>query len=134
MNKRAKQPEFIAYEGRKFIIEWYHDAAGKSQALAFAESMDESDQRKLAVLLKALGDVGKINNKEKFRNEGNKIHAFKPKPHRCLSFFFTGGQVIITNAFTKNRDKLPATEKERALKYMQDYEQRVEQGTYYEHA
>jgi len=38
-----------------------------------------------------------------------------------------------TNAFTKKQDKLPATEKERALKAMQDYEQRVKTGTYYEH-
>jgi hypothetical protein len=37
-----------------------------------------------------------------------------------------------TNAFTKKQDKLPATEKERALKAMQDYEQRVKTGTYYE--
>jgi phage-related protein len=56
-----------------------------------------------------------------------------PKPHRFLSFFFTGGKVIVTNAFTKKQDKLPATEKERALKAMQDYEQRVKTGTYYEH-
>jgi hypothetical protein len=50
-----------------------------------------------------------------------------------LSYFFTGGKVIVTNAFTKKQDKLPATEKERALKAMQDYEQRVKTGTYYEH-
>lgn len=133
MTKQGKQPEYIAYEGKKFTIEWYHDASGKSQALDFAESMDESDQRKLAVLLSALGDIGQIHNKEKFRNEGDKIYAFKPKPHRFLSFFFAGGKVIITNAFTKKQDKLPTTEKERALKLMQDYEQRVKKGTYYDH-
>jgi hypothetical protein len=132
MRQLEKHSEFIAYEGQKFTIEWYHDASGKSQAFDFAESMVESEQRKLAVLFKALGDIGKIQNKEKFRNEGNKIHAFKPKPHRFLSFFFTGGKVIVTNAFTKKQDKLPATEKERALKAMQDYEQRVKTGTYYE--
>ena len=98
----------------------------------FVESIEESDQRKLAVLLSALGDIGHIHNKEKFRHEGDQIYAFKPKPHRFLSFFFAGRKVIITNAFTKKQDKLPIPEKERALKCMQDYEQRVKKRTYYE--
>jgi len=62
---------------------------------------------------------------------GDKIYAFKPKPHRFLAFFFTGGKVIITNAFAKKSDKLPPGEKDRALRCMQDYEQRVKAGSYY---
>ena len=131
MKKQGKQPEYIAYGGSKFTIEWYHDVSGYSQALDFAESLGDADKRKLAILLSALGDIGQIHNKEKFRNEGDKIYAFKPKPNRFLSFFFTGGKVIITNAFTKKKDKLPAGEKERALKCMEDYEKRVKAGSYY---
>jgi hypothetical protein len=123
--------QYIAYEGKKFTIEWYLDPAGYSQALAFVESLDDADKRKLAMLFAALGDIGKIHNKEKFRYEGDKIFAFKPKPHRFLSFFFEGSKVIITNAFTKKRNKLSPAEKERALKCMQDYEQRVQAGKYY---
>ncbi len=132
MTKARKAPEYIAYDGGKFTIEWYHDAAGYSQALDFAESLNDADKRKLAVLLSALGDIGQIHNKEKFRYEGDKIYAFKPQPHRFLSFFFSSGKVIITNAFTKKQNKLPAGEKARALRCRRDYENRVKAGSYYD--
>jgi hypothetical protein len=129
MNRSSQS--HIAYEGRKFTIEWYYDASGYSQARAFAEAIDDAEKRKLAVLLAALADIGKIHNKERFRYEGDKIYAFKPKPHRFLCFFFEGGKVIITNAFTKKKDKLPPGEKKLALKCLKDYEQRVKAGSYY---
>lgn len=93
--------------------------------------MDEDDRSKLAALLKALGDLGQVRNKQKFRYEGDKIYAFKPRLHRFLAFFFAGGKVIGTNAFTKKRDKLPPGEKERARKRMKDDEERVKEGSYY---
>src|ERR1700730_18682487 len=130
--ERQKQPrETIAYQGNAFTIEWYYDESGFSQALEYAEGLEDADWRKLAALLIVLGDLGQLRNKEKFRYEGDKIYAFKPKPHRFLSFFFKGSKVIITNAFTKKKDKLPPGEKEKALKAMKNYEQRVETGSYY---
>jgi len=132
VTKQIKQPEYVAYGGRKFTVEWYHDTAGYSQALDFADSLNDADKRKLAVLLSTLGDMGQIHNKEKFRYEGDKIYAFKPQPHRFLSFFFSDSRVIITNAFTKKQNKLPAGEKARALKCRQDYENRVNAGSYYD--
>jgi len=82
-------------------------------------------------LLVMIGDMGQIRNKEKFRNEDDKIYAFKPKPHRFLCFFVEGRKIIITNAFTKNQQKLPSGEKSKALKCMQDYQDRIKKGTYY---
>jgi len=129
---KDKQPrEIIAYQGRQFTIEWYCDERGFSQALQYAEELDDADRQKLAGLLMVMGDIGRLRNKEKFRYEGDKIYAFKPKPHRFLAFFFAGHKVIITNAFSKKKDKLPQGEKERALKCMKDYEQRVKAGRYY---
>ena len=42
-------------------------------------------------------------------------------------FFFSGSKVIVTNAFHKKTNKLPAGEKQRALKCKEDYEIRVNQ-------
>jgi hypothetical protein len=78
-----------------------------------------------------MGDRGVINNITKFRNEGNGIYAFKPQPDRFLCFFYKGKKVVITNAFVKKQDKLPVSEKERALHRKQNYEKRIEEGTYY---
>src|ERR1700731_4677387 len=113
--------ETVAYQGKEFIIEWYYDARGVSQALEYAEALAAADRKKLAALLMALGDIGQLRNKEKFRYEGDKIYALKPKPHRFLAFFFAGGKMIITNAFAKKSAKLPPGEKARALKCMKDY-------------
>ena len=68
----------------------------------------------------------------KFNIEGDKVFAFKPQPDRFLCFFFAGRKVIITNAFHKKTQKLPAREKDRALSAITDYEQRVKQGVYYD--
>ncbi len=131
MAKERPRREIVAYAGRKFTIEWYYDDRGYSQALEYAEALTDSDRRKLAGLLMVVGDIGQLRNKQKFRHEGDQIYAFKPKPHRFLAFFFEGGKIIITNAFTKKSDKLPPGEKDLAMRCKRDYELRVHAGTYY---
>src|SRR5579872_6775500 len=93
--------EYVAFEGSKFIIEWYFDCEGKSIALDYFESLDDLNQMKLLGLFELMGNTGEIRNKEKFRYEDDKIYAFKPQPHQFLCFFFTGYKIIVTNAFHK---------------------------------
>lgn len=124
--------EYVAYKGIHFIIEWYYSPNGESQALAYYQSLNTGDRIKVLKLFKMMGDVGKILDETKFRNEGDKVYAFKPQPHRFLSFFVEGKKIIVTNAFWKKQDKLPKGEKDRALSCMQSYKQRVKEGTYYE--
>lgn len=131
-NEQKQRPEYIAFEGEEFTIEWYFDNKGKSISLDYLESLDEKEQAKLFELMKLIGNAGIIKNKTKFRNEGEKIYAFKPQPHRFLCFFFEGQKIIVTNGFHKKTDKLPKSEKERALKIKNDYEARVKRGNYYE--
>ncbi len=126
-----KKRELIVYQGGYFTIEWYYDENGNSQALDFFNKMSIGDQDKLLYLIKRIGDNGKISDKTKFRNEGDKIFAFKPKPNRFLCFFTVGKKIIITNAFFKNMDKLPKTEKDRAEKCRTEYLKRVKGGMYY---
>lgn len=57
-----------------------------------------------------MGEQGKIFDETKFRNEGDKIYAFKPQPDRYLCFFFQGKKIIVTNAFIK---KLKNSHKEK---------------------
>lgn len=123
--------EYIIYEGSSFTIEWYFDAGGISEAKTYFDALQEGQQVKFLTLVKLLGDVGKIFNKQKFNNEGDKIFAFKPQPDRFLCFFQKGQKVIVTNAFHKKQQKLPKGEKEKALKIMGDYEKRVKAGGYY---
>ena len=123
--------EYAIYEGAVFTIEWYHSSNGKSQALEYFESLDDRQQDRFLSLVRLMGEVGKIFNTQKFNHEGEGIYAFKPQPDRFLCFFFTGKKIIVTNAFKKKMQKLPAREKVKALKARNDYETRVESGGYY---
>lgn len=124
--------EFIAYKGMKFIIEWYYNCQGKSNAYDFYCRLSMQEKIKLLRLFKRIGDDGKIKDKTKFNYEGNQIFAFKPQPQRFLCFFYEGKKIIVTNGFDKKQQKLPKNEKNRALPNKKDYEHRVIIGQYYE--
>ncbi len=123
---------YIAYKGQSFVIEWYFNEAGESQALEYFFKLSDLQQDRTLYLFKRMGDFGKINNKTQFRYEGDEIFAFKPQPDRFLCFFVKGRRIVVTNAFLKKGDKLPREEKKRALKYREDYLTRIEEGNYYE--
>ncbi len=124
--------EYIAYLGEKYTIEWYYNSRGKSSALEYYQSLSADERIKVLQLFKRMGDAGKIKDTTKFNNEGDRLYAFKPKPDRFLCFFYIGKKIIVTNAFRKKQPKLPKPEKDRALKFKNDYEIRVKQGDYYE--
>lgn len=127
-----KLTEYIAYKGSKFTIEWYFNDQGKSIALEYFNSLTLARKKKLEHLWRLMGDFGEIQNIEKFRNEGDSIYVFKPKPDRFFCFFVTGAKIIITNAYEKKSDKLSSSEKSRALRSLSDYESRIKKGIYYE--
>lgn len=124
--------EYVAYEGPCFTIEWFYNEQGVSQALEYFNGLNDAQKRKVLMLFKRIGDFGRISDITKFRNEGDKIFAFKPQPDRFLSFFYTGKKIIVANAFRKKSQKLPEEEKERAQCAMQNYTERVLKDAYYE--
>jgi phage-related protein len=124
--------EFIAYQGDTLTVEWFFDENGNSDSLDYFESLSDTQKRKTLMLFKRMGDFGKISDITKFRNEGDKVFAFKPQPERFLSFFYTGKKIVITNGFRKKSQKLPEKEKNLALQRMNSYDSRVNSGDYYE--
>ena len=118
----------VIYDGLKFTLEWYYDKDGKSVAYDYFKESTEEIQDKFLILVKKMGDFGKIYDKTKFRNEGDGIYAFKPQPDRYLSFFTDGKKIIITNGFKKKTDKLPKNEKDLSIRYRQDYLERKTGG------
>ena len=116
------------YSGTEFALEWYYDRNGRSVAEEYYLESSEDLQRKFLVLVKRMGDRGKIFDKTKFRHEGDGIYVFKPQPDRYLSFFADGKKIIITNGFRKKTDKLPKNEKDLAERYRQDYLERKSGG------
>ena len=111
----------VVYIGERFTVEWYYDDIGYSQAYEYFLRTSDMQKRKFFILIKRIAEFGRISDITKFRNEGNEIYAFKPQPDRYLSFFIKGRKIIITNGFIKKSDKLPNNEKEKAIKYRNDY-------------
>src|SRR5580700_1555129 len=93
--------KYVIATGEEFTIEWYYKPNGRSPAREYFESLPADRQRKLGSLLIVMAQTGEIQNIEKFRNEGDKIFAFKPQPDRFLCFFFIGSKIIVTNGFEK---------------------------------
>ena len=124
--------EFIAYQGKKFTIEWYFDEREKSASSEYFESLPPRRKIKILHLFRLLGDTGKILNIQKFRYEGDQIYAFKLSPDRFLCFFFEKSKVVVTNAYEKKTTKMPAREKQRASKAKDDYLKRYKGGVYYD--
>lgn len=124
--------EYQIYQGSAFCVEWYFDHKQKSQSLIYYSKLSIDERIQFLKLVKRIGDAGQIKDKTKFRNEGDKIYAFKPHPDRYLCFFVSNKKIIVTNAFRKKTDKLPKSEKDKALKYKNDYLKRTKSGDYYE--
>jgi phage-related protein len=118
----------VIYSGEKFTLEWYFDKNGKSVAYDYFLEISREQRRKFLALVKRMGDFGQILDITKFRNEGDGIYAFKPQPDRYLSFFTVNKKIIVTNGFKKKTEKLPENEKALAIKYRQDYLERISGG------
>jgi phage-related protein len=118
----------VIYNGSRYIVEWYYDKNGNSAGYDYFLETTQEQKRKFLVLVKRMGDFGKIFDKTKFRNEGEGIFAFKPQPDRYLSFFTDNKKIIVLNGFVKRTDKLPKNEKELALRLRQDYYDRKTGG------
>ena len=58
----------LIYEGPCFRIEWFYDENGKSQAYDYFLETSDSQKRKFLILVKRIGDSGKIFDKTKFNN------------------------------------------------------------------
>ncbi|MEQ8684281.1 MAG: hypothetical protein RIE86_03260 [Imperialibacter sp.] len=97
------EKEYIAYKGLEFQIEWYYSPKGESQALDYYLKLAADDRRNVLKLFRMMGEIGAIRDKTKFRFEVDKVYAFKPQPHRFLSFFVEGRKIIVTNAFWKKQ-------------------------------
>ena len=126
MNKTC---EYVAYRGDAYTIEWYFDEKHNSDALEYYNQLTVQERIQLLKLFKRMGDSGEIHDKTKFRSEGDKIYAFKPKPDRFLCFFCEGRKIVVTNGFRKKTQKTPKRnrrprKKQNSKKYAQKKDSR----------
>lgn len=130
---------YTIYKGPTYTVEWYFDMNGRMPGLEFFNQLSRAEQDRLLHIVKYMADQprGTILPKTLYNLEDQteKIFAFKPRDRRYFNFITTGSRIIITNAYTKQAQKLTKKSKDllaAAIRSKGDYLRRCAEGTYYE--
>lgn len=114
------QEQALAYQGRCFTIEFALLPEGQMPAKEFLEGLSLGDQAKISALIKRLGDLGEIRNREKFKKiERTEFFEFKSFQVRIIGFFMQGRRFVLTHGFPKKQDNIPQSQLERANRIKQ---------------
>jgi len=139
MGAYPKEEDFLIYRGEFFKAEWYYTSDGWLPGYAYYKELSDVDRRVFAAYIKYLCDSrpGTFLPSTMYRIEdaGNKIYAFKPRDERFFTFATIGAKVIVTNAYHKHSQQMTKLDLEQlriAIKYRNDYLERIQGASYYE--
>lgn len=100
------RPISIAYQGAILLLRWACTRRGGFPALDFFNGLSTQDQKKVLVLFKRLGDVGRIPSAEKFKKiEDTDLFEFKSFRVRFIGDFRKGSQFVIAHGLEKTADR-----------------------------
>ena len=112
-------------------VEWATDGNGNTPALSYYLELPDSDQAKINALLKLLADRGFIQNREKFKKLGSKAKGKGSELWEIMSFqlrflgdYGQNRRFIIAHALRKKSDKLPKSDIAKAVRILQENDQR----------
>ena len=126
MSKEADRPAVVV-RGTMRTIEYAICANGSMPAREFIEGLDDSDQRKLAVLLRRMAEHGSVPNREQFKHVQGKLFEFKK--HQIRVFCFRHGDSwILTNGYKKKEDRLRPAKIRQAERIMGEHLARAQRG------
>ena len=115
-------------------MEWAVDKEGSLPARGDYEHLEAGRKAKMGALFQRLADVGRINNREQFRNLGEKSGArgselweFKRFQDRFLGDFRPGGRFLIAAYEQKKKDRLNSSVIERAVRVLAENDRYEEQ-------
>lgn len=116
-----------AAKGDWGTVEWGVDQREKLPARDAFRGLSEADRSKILSLFKLLAVKGRINNREKFRQLGQKAKGeaqhyweFKSFQDRFIGDFRPGRRFVVTAYAHKKADKLDAADIERAVRVMHE--------------
>jgi phage-related protein len=103
-------------------------ASGAMPAKEFIKELDDGDKRKLDVLFRRMAEMGRIFNREQFKQVEGKIYEFKRYQLR-IGCFQAEHRWLLTHGFFKKSDKWPKSEIDRAQRIMNEHLQRKTGGS-----
>jgi hypothetical protein len=122
------EPTRIAAAGAWGTVEWALDSSRHMPAREVYLSLSPGDRAKMDTLFKNLAEVGRITNREKFRNLGDRAGArarslfeFKSFQIRFLGDFRRGARFLVAHGITnKKKDDLPRADIERTVRILEE--------------
>lgn len=119
----------------RFTVEFYETADGKCPVEEFLDSISDNKLASKVVRdMKFLEINGHLVRPPQSKAVSDGLFELRTKQStniaRVFYFFFIGRKIIMTNGFVKKTSKTPPGEKEKALKYMDDYLDRHKGGRY----
>jgi len=121
----------IAAVGKWGKVEWATDQNGKMPARSYYLDLSDDDKAKVLALFQRLADHGFIQNREKFKKlgekakgKGSELWEFKSFQHRFLGDYRQNRRFIIAHALRKKSDNLPASDIAKAVRILQEHDQR----------
>jgi phage-related protein len=110
----------------------YQTAAGECAVRTFVEGRSEKDQAKVAAALDYLARQGPALRRPHAAHVRGKIWELRislgRNEYRLLYYFREAQVVVVTHAFAKKTQAIPARDIETAEKRMSDYEARIRKG------
>ena len=123
----------IAAEGKWGRVEWATDRNGNMPARSYYSDLPDSDKAKILTLFQLFANQGFLQNREKFKKLGSKakgkgseLWEFKSFQHRFLGDYRPRSRSIIAHALQKKSDNLPTSDIARAVRILQENDQREE--------
>src|SRR5437660_7540029 len=98
----------IALAGPVRIVVYAVCANGTSSpGFDFYQGLEDKDKAKILTLFKQMAEFGRIANRERFKKiEGTDFFEFKNFQTRMPCFMLSGGLVVITHGFRKQKDRI----------------------------
>jgi phage-related protein len=121
----------LSHEAIMYDVEYYKSSSGNIPLKDFLLSIKRNDTRKMATIrhyLNMLVEYGpKIN--ENFKKGSSKklrenLFELRPNNNRILFFYCTNRKIVLLHGFTKTTPKTPNKEIEKAIREINDYNER----------
>lgn len=105
-----------------FLVELYVASNGRCPVAEYMRKQPEHFRARFYNLLERIGEKGTTGlNIKPLIKEKNKIYEIKADDMRILFFYHEGNVVVVTSAFQKKTGKTPKEEKDKAVRYQNEY-------------
>jgi Phage derived protein Gp49-like (DUF891) len=111
----------LVHRGERLTIWWGVDHDGRSEGETYyLEEFSDQDRTYVLATFKLVAGVPPYFNETRFRHEGDGVYCFKTRHQHRLAACLVKGGILITHGFKKTGQRMPAREKKKALRLIEE--------------